>query len=620
MSKLRISPDLALPIEAITQTIAILAMRGVGKTHTASVFAEELSAHDLPFVVLDPTGAWWGLRASADGKGDGYPVTILGGDHGDVPLEETAGKLIADLVAEKAPSLILDLSLLSKSAMRRFVADFAEELYRKNREPLHLIIDEADAFAPQKPRPDEMRMLGALDEIVRRGRIRGLGCTLVTQRSAVLNKDVLTQTEVLIVLRTAHPRDRAPVLEWMKVHASEMEVDEVAESLAKLPKGDAWIMSAGWLDIFQRVHIRERRTFNSSATPTPGQVRASPRRLAPVDLKLLQERMAGTIERAKANDPAALKRRVAELEGILAAALTRAERIDKKLERVVEKDDPKLGALVRQLRKAVNLAMKFIITINAEGFLKAGGGTIEPAELDKAIRAAVASVSKNIEAKFDARNREIERLKREASHVLASLKALADADVPVEITVAHREPFAVSAVTHSRSSYQPVDGERGPLKPAIRRVLEAAARLHPAPVSKRQLATLAIYKPKGGGFANIIGELRGRGLFSGPNSAISVTEAGLAQVDPEVLRPRSPEELREMWQMRLKPSEWRVLKAALDVYPQTLSKAELAARCDPPYDPAGGGFSNLVGSLRAAVLLEGRNDAIRANPNLMEAV
>jgi len=62
------------------------------------------------------------------------------------------------------------------------VADLAEELHRKNRNPLHLVIDEADAFAPQKPRPDETRMLGALDEIVRRGRIRGLGCTLVTQR------------------------------------------------------------------------------------------------------------------------------------------------------------------------------------------------------------------------------------------------------------------------------------------------------------------------------------------------------------------------------------------------------------------------------------------------------
>lgn len=317
---LHLATNLELPIESVTQTFAVLAMRGAGKTHTASVLAEEFCDARLPFAVLDPTGAWWGLRASADGKGEGYPVTILGGDHADAPLEETAGKVVADMLAEEPRPLVLDLSRLSKGAMRRFVADFAERLYEKNRDPLHLIIDEADAFAPQKPRPDEMRMLGAIDEIQRRGRIRGLGCTLVSQRSAVLNKDVLTQAEVLIALRTAHPRDRAPVLEWMKVHATPEQMQEVTESLAKLPKGDAWIMSAGWLDLFARVHIRARRTFNSSATPKPGERRIQPAAFARIDPKILQERLSSSIEKAKAEDPKELRKRIAALEGELRKA------------------------------------------------------------------------------------------------------------------------------------------------------------------------------------------------------------------------------------------------------------------------------------------------------------
>ena len=40
--ELRISPDLVLPLEAVTDTFGILAKRGVGKTYTASVLAEEL--------------------------------------------------------------------------------------------------------------------------------------------------------------------------------------------------------------------------------------------------------------------------------------------------------------------------------------------------------------------------------------------------------------------------------------------------------------------------------------------------------------------------------------------------------------------------------------------------
>ena len=39
--QLHISNDLSLPIEAVTQTFAILAKRRVGKTYTASVIAEE---------------------------------------------------------------------------------------------------------------------------------------------------------------------------------------------------------------------------------------------------------------------------------------------------------------------------------------------------------------------------------------------------------------------------------------------------------------------------------------------------------------------------------------------------------------------------------------------------
>lgn len=38
-----LGPGLRLPLDAVTQTFAILAMRGAGKTHTASVFAEELA-------------------------------------------------------------------------------------------------------------------------------------------------------------------------------------------------------------------------------------------------------------------------------------------------------------------------------------------------------------------------------------------------------------------------------------------------------------------------------------------------------------------------------------------------------------------------------------------------
>jgi hypothetical protein len=608
---LRISSDLKLPLEAVTQTFAILAMRGVGKTHTASVLAEELCEARLPFVVLDPTGAWWGLRATADGKGEGYPVTILGGDHADAPLEETAGKVVAEMLAEEARPLVLDLSHLSKGAMRRFVADFAERLYEKNRDPLHLIIDEADAFAPQKPRPDEMRMLGALDEIVRRGRIRGLGCTLVTQRSAVLNKDVLTQAEVLVVLRTAHPRDRAPVLEWMKVHATPEQLGEVEASLAKLPKGDAWVMSAGWLDLFARIHVRERRTFNSSATPKPGERRIQPAAFARIDPAVLQERLANAIERQKAADPALLRKRIAELEREVAKKPAAAA--------PASKADPTLAALVRQLRKAVDQAMKFLVTINAESFFKAGGSAIDRKEIEKAIGAAVANVTKLLEARVEYRNREIERLQKEASRVLSSLKALASDDVAVEVTVRHNEPFTVAPrPSPTRAAARPPAEGELELRRGERRMLEVLARTHPARRTRAQLGTLAGFTPSGGTFGTYFGVLKRHGLIvEEADGSVSITEAGLALVGGAPAEPHTPEEVLETWRRALRSGERAMLDELVSVYPKGLSREELGQRTS--FTHTGGTFGTYLGVLRRNGLAEIEGDEVRASETLFLA-
>jgi hypothetical protein len=57
VDQLQLADDLALPIEAVTETVAILARRGLGKTYTGSVVAEEMIGAGLPQVVVDPTGA-----------------------------------------------------------------------------------------------------------------------------------------------------------------------------------------------------------------------------------------------------------------------------------------------------------------------------------------------------------------------------------------------------------------------------------------------------------------------------------------------------------------------------------------------------------------------------------
>jgi Holliday junction resolvase RusA-like endonuclease len=78
-------------------------------------------------------------------------------------------------------------------------------------------------------RGEDAHLVNAWQRIVKQGRFKGLGCTLVSQRSASLNKDVLTQVDTLIVLRTTSPQDRAAVKAWVDVHA------DAGDMLATLP-------------------------------------------------------------------------------------------------------------------------------------------------------------------------------------------------------------------------------------------------------------------------------------------------------------------------------------------------------------------------------------------------
>lgn len=336
-SPFKISEDLSLPLDAVTQTIAIVARKRVGKTYTASVIAEEFIGEQIPTVILDPTGAWWGLRSSSDGKRDGLPVIIIGGAHADVPLEETAGKLIADLVVDHPGYYIVDFSQVeSDAAICRFSTDFAKRFYfrkEQKRFAMSLIIDEADVFAPQNPFAEQKRMLGAFDVIVRRGGIRGIGVIMITQRPAVLNKNMLTQSETLIALQISGSQDVDALEHWIRLHGTKEQRAEFLSTVGSLQMGVAWFWSPSWLQVFKRVNIRQRTTFNSSATPKAGEAAIVPTKLAKVDIDKLGREIAATVEKLKAEDPTELKR-------LLAVEKRRGNELEKQLE-IANKKAPK---------------------------------------------------------------------------------------------------------------------------------------------------------------------------------------------------------------------------------------------------------------------------------------
>lgn len=76
------------------------------------------------------------------------------------------------------------------------------------------------------------------------------------------------------------------------------------------------------MELVQRVRIRRRCTYDSSATPTPGQHRLEPSGRAPVDLGLIRHALARAPSLASPSPPDSggseeLRRRIHELEGQL---------------------------------------------------------------------------------------------------------------------------------------------------------------------------------------------------------------------------------------------------------------------------------------------------------------
>lgn len=581
--KLHLAEGLSLPVDVVTQTIAVLAKRRAGKSYAMRRLVEQLFGAGQQVVLVDPKGDQWGIRSAADGKSPGLPIVILGGERADVPLEASSGEVVAKLVVEERVSVLLDLSLFRKHEVATFMTGFLENLYRlKAREiyrtPLMLVIDEADAIAPQKPQRGEERMLGAAEDIVRRGGQRGLGCVLVTQRSAVLNKNVLTQSQILLALRTIAPQDLAAMNAWIDVHGTEEQKRTLMASLPSLPVGDAWIWSPGWptVDgIFKRVHVLPIDTFDSGATPRPGEKRTEPKTVADVDLDALKRQMSATIEKAKADDPKELRRQLAEKDRQLRELKLANER------HAAIKPAPAAAPEIRTAEVPMFRSDEFV------RFEEASARALEAAS---ELREAHSAVARNLD---DAR-----QLQATAARMLSAKLAPSQGLRPVQ----------TSAKTASRPAPRHVAPPAGgSITGPMQRILDGLAELEAlglATPPRIQAALFAGYSHVNStGFVKALGALRVGGWVDyGAGGVVVLTDAGRAAAtfagDPSTLAERQ-ERIRAM----LKPVEQRVLGPLVTAYPDALPREELAVASGYGHVNSTG-FVKAVGRLRTLGLID----------------
>ena len=155
---------------------------GSGKSYLAGVMAEELCRARMPFCVIDTEGEYGSLKKM-------FNLILVGGENGDVGLDVDFSRLFEASITNSVP-VVLDLSdSLDKMSVVNSALHALYSIEDKVRKPYLVIVEEADVFAPQVLASQG----NIIEEIGVRGRKRGIGLFITTQRPAKVSKNVLAQ-------------------------------------------------------------------------------------------------------------------------------------------------------------------------------------------------------------------------------------------------------------------------------------------------------------------------------------------------------------------------------------------------------------------------------------------
>ena len=310
---LYISNDLPLDLEQIIgQCVAILGIRGSGKSNTAGVLFEELLKHHYPLSIVDIDGEYFGLKEK-------FEVLVVGSGEGvEIEVDVGCAEEIAHVSMERNVPVVLDLSGFLSEERTEFLEAYLAALWNLAgavRRPYIIGIEEAHEFIPQGVRTELKEMIA---RVALRGRKRGLGAIVVSQRSAKVEKDVLSQAGMLFLHRVVHEADMrvySELLPWKKT--------EVREMIASLDTGDCMYVNG---ETILPVHVRERETFHAGFTPSL-EVVVTPQ-LRQVSQSIREAIERARAERVKPSPVPELEQELARLQLTLAEKESRIEELE----------------------------------------------------------------------------------------------------------------------------------------------------------------------------------------------------------------------------------------------------------------------------------------------------
>lgn len=183
--------------ELLATRLLVQGNSGSGKSHLIRRILEQ-SAGKVQQIIIDPEGDFVSLS-------DRFGHIVVDARRSDVELET-----IALRIRQARVSAVLNLEHLEVDGQMRAAGIFLNALFDADREfwhPALVVVDEAQLFAPTEKGEfsEEARRisLGAMTNLMCRGRKRGLAGIIATQRLAKVAKNVAAEASNFLMGRTS---------------------------------------------------------------------------------------------------------------------------------------------------------------------------------------------------------------------------------------------------------------------------------------------------------------------------------------------------------------------------------------------------------------------------------
>ena len=213
-----IGPALLDLEELLATRLLVQGNSGSGKSHLLRRLLEQSAPH-VQQVVVDPEGDFASLA-------DRFGHVVIDADRSVVELETIAAR-----VRQHRISAVLTLESLDPEMQMRAAAIFLNALFDADRDhwfPVLVVVDEAQLFAPAVSGDvsEEVRKLslGAMTNLMCRGRKRGLAGIIATQRLAKLAKNVAAEATNFLMGRTFLDIDMARAADLLGLERRQAEM------------------------------------------------------------------------------------------------------------------------------------------------------------------------------------------------------------------------------------------------------------------------------------------------------------------------------------------------------------------------------------------------------------